>query len=176
MTRIFFITILLAFFSASSFGQWYQKKKPRYLAKIEDKAENFILTGALFGVSDSTVTLTCSSCKAAETERFQIEVSVKKIDKLTIYRNSRLFTWLVAGGTAGMAGFFLAYVNYKENGTGILEPRPVNISTMAAAGALSLVTVGIIRSISVEKPLFINKDIGRFSRNTETIKKYSFSQ
>ena len=169
----------LIFFSLYSFGQNSIWKRPKYLAKIEDKSENFILTGALYNITDSSVILTCSTCNAAETERFQILISIQKVDEIIIKRNSHFVNWLMAGTVSGISGFFYAYSKYKEFkgiGSEFSGPYPAYLATFTAIGALPFIIIGIFRSSSSETLVKIDKEQQKFFSNKEVLKKYCFIQ
>lgn len=160
----------------TSFCQAPQWKKPKYLAKIKDRSENFILSGALYRVTDSSLVLTCSTCKTAETERFQVQVPLRKIDEIIIQRNTRINNWLMAGSAFGSAGFTYAYLRYRDEEIELGYPAFLYPVAFFALGMLPVVASGILKGTVPETRIKIDKEPGKFSLNKQAIKKYCFIQ
>lgn len=174
--RFFIISLTLALFPRLSFCQDPQWNRPRYIAEIEDKKENFILSGALYNVTDSSVILTCSTCKSSETQNFRVEVPYFKIDNITIRRNIHLINWMAAGGVSGVAALLFTYFNYKNNPLELPVLYPYYLSGIGILGSVPFIIFGLIRSaVSVNK-VFLKKDREIFINQKEIFKKYCFIQ
>jgi hypothetical protein len=172
--RILSIALLVLSLASSAFGQAPQWRKPRYLAEINDKAENFILTGALYSVTDSSVILTCSSCKAAEAQNFRIEIPFLKMDEISIRRNFSFNYWLISGIGFGAAAF--AYAYNDNNPPGFLFAPFMYPVAFFFLGALPFVIAGTFVSILPREDIIINKEFRKFSSGKNMIKKYCFIQ
>lgn len=173
--RILFIILLQALLAFGTCCQTPQWKKPRYLAKIKDKSENFILTGALYNVTDSSVILTCSSCKAVETERFQIEIKFRKMNELIVLRNSPFNNWLISGSILGAVGFTYAYMKYKDMNE-LNYPFTVYPAAFFAIGAMPFVIMGVLMGTMPKTSIIIDQELQKFASNKDLIKKYCFIQ
>ncbi len=170
--KIFLFFLFFSVFSLFSYSQIFHRNKPKFRAKIEDLSENFVLTGALYSVSDSGIILTCSSCKAEEAERFQINVSISKMDEISIKRNSRMVNWIIAGGVFGAAGFIYALLKYE--GKDFKKPLPAYLAGFSAFGSLPFLITGLTKNIFSQEKIIVEKDKVKFSQNIELLKKYCF--
>lgn len=174
--RILFFAFVQLLPVLTSFCQAPQWKKPKYLARIEDKSENFILSGALYNITDSSVVLTCSTCKVSETERFQVQVPIRKMDEIIIQRNSHINNWLMAGSASGAAGFTYAYLKYRDTENEFSYQTLLFPAAFFTLGMLPFVATGIIKGALPGTRIIIDKESGKFSANKDILKKYCFIQ
>lgn len=176
-TGILILAILLLSFRNTVKCQSSRFKKPKFIAVIEDKSENFILSGALYNVTDSGIIITCSTCKISETDKFQVHVSYKKIDGITIQRNTRINNWIYAGTASGAILLMVAFLNAQGKESEVYPPYPLYLTALTAIGAFPFVISGIlINAFSVKSEITVDKKLEKLLLNKEALKKYCLKQ
>lgn len=186
--RILLPPIIFIFFSFFAYSQDTLGEKPRYFAKIIDKQENYILSGALYEMTDSALILTCASCNAEEAKSFLIPISLERIGTIKIQsRNlinlSKFFysSSIILGGIPASLSIYLYFRRtvdeefQKKMGNAYYDAiRSLMILTVI--GSLPGTILGIFTKCIYNKKILINNNKELLDQNRNLIKKYCFIQ